>query len=256
MSNPLRIFVPVKRVVDYAVKVRVNPAKTDVDRNVKHSMNPFDEIAVEEAVRIKEKSPKTEIVAISVGTTKSQETLRTALAMGADRAVFVEVKDDSTLQPLAVAKLLKAYADKEANKPDLFILGKQAIDDDANQTGQMLAGLLNWPQTTFASKVDITDRVLKVVREIDGGLETISTKLPAIITTDLRLNEPRYASLPNIMKAKKKPLIKLTPEDLGIDISPRIQTLKVEEPAKRVGGRKVASVDELVDKLRNEAKVL
>ncbi|KAI8647373.1 hypothetical protein BD408DRAFT_335054 [Parasitella parasitica] len=256
MSNPLRIFVPVKRVVDYAVKVRVNPAKTDVDRNVKHSMNPFDEIAVEEAVRIKEKDPKTEVVAISCGTAKAQETLRTALAMGADRAVHVEVKDDSTLQPLAVAKLLKAYADKEANKPDLFILGKQAIDDDANQTGQMLAGLLNWPQTTFASKVEINGQDLKVVREIDGGLETVQTKLPGIVTTDLRLNEPRYASLPNIMKAKKKPLVKLTPEDLGVDISPRIETLKVEEPPKRVGGRKVENVDDLIDKLRNEAKVL
>ncbi|KAI7901707.1 uncharacterized protein BX663DRAFT_437041 [Cokeromyces recurvatus] len=256
MSNPLRIFVPVKRVVDYAVKVRVNAAKTDVDRNVKHSMNPFDEIAVEEAVRMKEKSPKTEVVAISCGTAKSQETLRTALAMGADRAVHVEVKDDSTLQPLAVAKLLKAYAEKENQGPDLFILGKQAIDDDANQTGQMLAGLLNWPQTTFASKVEINGGELKVVREIDGGLETVSTKLPAIITTDLRLNEPRYASLPNIMKAKKKPLIKLTPEELGVDISPRIETLKVEEPSKRVGGRKVENVDELIDKLRNEAKVL
>ncbi|KAI8885712.1 electron transfer flavoprotein, beta subunit [Backusella circina FSU 941] len=256
MSNPLRIFVPVKRVVDYAVKVRVNPAKTDVDRNVKHSMNPFDEIAIEEAVRIKEKSPKTEVVAISCGSTKAQETLRTALAMGADRAVHVEVKDDSTLQPLAVAKLLKAYTDKEEKKPDLFILGKQAIDDDANQTGQMLAGLLQWPQATFASKVEINENALKVVREIDGGLETISTKFPAVVTTDLRLNEPRYASLPNIMKAKKKPLVKLTPEDLGVDISPRIETLKVEEPAKRVGGRKVDSVDDLIDKLRNEAKVL
>ncbi|CAO3693039.1 unnamed protein product [Rhizopus microsporus] len=219
-------------------------------------MNPFDEIAVEEAVRIKEKSPKTEVVAISCGTTKSQETLRTALAMGADRAVHIEVKDDSTLEPLAVAKLLKALADKEANKPDLFILGKQAIDDDASQTGQMLAGLLKWPQATFASKVDINDKSLKVVREIDGGLETVSTKLPAVITTDLRLNEPRYASLPNIMKAKKKPLVKFTPEDLGVDISPRLQTLKVDEPPKRAGGRKVESVDELVDKLRNEAKVL
>ncbi|KAG1142182.1 hypothetical protein G6F37_006814 [Rhizopus arrhizus] len=256
MSNPLRIFVPVKRVVDYAVKVRVNAAKTDVDRNVKHSMNPFDEIAVEEAVRIKEKSPSTEVVAISCGTAKSQETLRTALAMGADRAVHVEVKDDSTLQPLAVAKLLKAYADKEANKPDLFILGKQAIDDDASQTGQMLAGLLKWPQTTFASKIEISGKSLRVVREIDGGLETVSTQLPAIITTDLRLNEPRYASLPNIMKAKKKPLVKITPEDLNVDVSPRLQTLKVEEPPKRSGGRKVESVDELVDKLRNEAKVL
>ncbi|KAG0749414.1 hypothetical protein G6F57_001736 [Rhizopus arrhizus] len=256
MSNPLRIFVPVKRVIDYAVKVRVNAAKTDVDRNVKHSMNPFDEIAVEEAVRIKEKSPSTEVVAVSCGSAKSQETLRTALAMGADRAVHVEVKDDSTLQPLAVAKLLKALADKEANKPDLFILGKQAIDDDASQTGQMLAGLLKWPQTTFASKLEINDKALKVVREIDGGLETVSTQLPAIVTTDLRLNEPRYASLPNIMKAKKKPLVKMTPEDLGVDISPRLQTLKVEEPPKRAGGRKVESVDDLLDKLRNEAKVL
>ncbi|CAO3704019.1 unnamed protein product [Rhizopus stolonifer] len=256
MSNPLRIFVPVKRVIDYAVKVRVNAAKTDVDRNVKHSMNPFDEIAVEEAVRLKEKSPKSEVVAISCGTTKSQETLRTALAMGADRAVHVEVKDDSTLQPLAVAKLLKAYAEKEGNNPDLFILGKQAIDDDASQTGQMLAGLLKWPQGTFASKVEINGNALKVVREIDGGLETVTTQLPAIVTTDLRLNEPRYASLPNIMKAKKKPLVKITPEELGIDISPRLQTLKVEEPAKRAGGRKVENVDDLLDKLRNEAKVL
>ncbi|KAI9249008.1 hypothetical protein BY458DRAFT_464692 [Sporodiniella umbellata] len=256
MASSLRIFVPVKRVVDYAVKVRVNASKTDVDRNVKHSMNPFDEIAVEEAVRIKEKAPKTEVVAISCGTIKSQETLRTALAMGADRAVHVEVGDDSTLQPLAVAKLLKAYADKESDKPDLFILGKQAIDDDASQTGQMLAGLLKWPQTTFASKVEINDKALKVIREIDGGLETVTTKLPAIITTDLRLNEPRYASLPNIMKAKKKPLIKITPEELGVDISPRLQTLKVEEPPKRSGGSKVSDVDELVNKLRNEAKVL
>ncbi|KAI8332480.1 hypothetical protein BC941DRAFT_381537 [Chlamydoabsidia padenii] len=256
MSNPLRIFVPVKRVIDYAVKVRVNPAKTDVDRNVKHSMNPFDEIAVEEAVRIKTKNKATEVVTISCGSAKAQETLRTALAMGADSAVHVEVKDDSTLQPLAVAKLLKAYTDQQEKKPDLFILGKQAIDDDANQTGQMLAGLLNWPQTTFASKVEFEGESLKVTREIDGGLETLKTKMPAIITTDLRLNEPRYASLPNIMKAKKKPLTKITPEDLGVDISPRIETLKVEEPAKRQGGRKVESVDELLDKLKNEAKVL
>ncbi|KAL0075536.1 hypothetical protein J3Q64DRAFT_1811615 [Phycomyces blakesleeanus] len=256
MSNPLRIYVPVKRVIDYAVKVRVNPAKTDVDRSVKHSMNPFDEIAIEEAVRMKEKDKKIEVVAISCGTTKSQETLRTALAMGADRAVHVEVKDDSTLQPLAVAKLLQAYTATQENKPDLFILGKQAIDDDASQTGQMLAGLLNWPQTTFASKVELEGQTLKVTREIDGGLETVQAKLPAVITTDLRLNEPRYASLPNIMKAKKKPLVKLTPEDLGIDISPRILTLKVEEPAKRVGGRKVDSVDDLIDKLKNEAKTL
>ncbi|CAO3595548.1 unnamed protein product [Absidia cylindrospora] len=256
MSNPLRIFVPVKRVIDYAVKVRVNPAKTDVNRSVKHSMNPFDEIAVEEAVRIKEKNKATEVVAISCGSAKAQETLRTALAMGADSAVHVEIKDDSTLQPLAVAKLLKAYTDKQEKKPDLFILGKQAIDDDANQTGQMLAGLLNWPQTTFASKVEFEGEALKVTREIDGGLETLKTKMPAIITTDLRLNEPRYASLPNIMKAKKKPLTKITPEDLGVDISPRIETLKVEEPAKRQGGRTVDSVDDLLDKLKNEAKVL
>ncbi|KAI8334967.1 hypothetical protein BC941DRAFT_355674 [Chlamydoabsidia padenii] len=256
MSNPLRIFVPVKRVIDYAVKVRVNPTKTDVDRSVKHSMNPFDEIAVEEAVRIKAKNKATEVVAISCGSAKAQETLRTALAMGADSAVHVEIKDDASLQPLAVAKLLKAYTDKQEKKPDLFILGKQAIDDDANQTGQMLAGLLNWPQTTFASKVEFEGETLKVTREIDGGLETLKTKMPAIITTDLRLNEPRYASLPNIMKAKKKPLTKITPEDLGVDISPRIETLKVEEPAKRQGGRKVESVDDLLDKLKNEAKVL
>ncbi|KAI9321731.1 hypothetical protein BX666DRAFT_2023826 [Dichotomocladium elegans] len=252
MSNPLRIFVPVKRVIDFAVKVRVNAAKTDVDRTVKHSMNPFDEIAVEEAVRIKERIPKTEVVAISCGTAKAQETLRTALAMGADRAVHVEVKEDSTLQPLAVAKVLQALADKD--KPDMFILGKQAIDDDSGQTGQMLAGLLNWPQATFASKIEIEGQAVKVTREIDGGLEMVSTKMPAVITTDLRLNEPRYASLPNIMKAKKKPLVKVTPEELGIDISPRIQTLKVDEPSKREGGRKVASVDELLEKLKNEAK--
>ncbi|KAI9320821.1 hypothetical protein BX666DRAFT_1911643 [Dichotomocladium elegans] len=219
-------------------------------------MNPFDEIAVEEAVRIKEKDPKTEVIAVSCGTAKAQETLRTALAMGADRAVHIEVKDDATLQPLAVAKLLKAFAEKEEKKPDLFILGKQAIDDDSNQTGQMLAGLLNLPQATFASKVEIENQSLKVTREIDGGLETISTKMPAILTTDLRLNEPRYASLPNIMKAKKKPLKKITPEDLGVDIAPRLQTLKVDEPPKRQGGRKVESVDELIDKLKNEAKVL
>ncbi|KAI8366726.1 uncharacterized protein BYT42DRAFT_600612 [Radiomyces spectabilis] len=256
MSKSLRIFVPVKRVIDFAVKVRVNAAKTDVDRNVKHSMNPFDEIAVEEAIRIKEKQKTTEVVAISCGSAKAQETLRTALAMGADSAVHVEVKDDSTLQPLAVAKLLKAYAEKQEKKPDLFILGKQAIDDDSNQTGQMLAGLLKWPQTTFASKVEIENESLKVTREVDGGLETIATKLPAVITTDLRLNEPRYASLPNIMKAKKKPIVKITPEELGVDISPRIETLKVEEPAKRSGGSKVESVDDLVNKLKSEAKVL
>ncbi|GAB5586321.1 Putative electron transfer flavoprotein subunit [Umbelopsis nana] len=254
MSKAFRIVVPVKRVIDYAVKVRVNPAKTDVDRNVKHSMNPFDEIAVEEAVRIKERLPSTEIIAVSCGTAKAQETLRTALAMGADKAIHVEVADDSKLQPLGVAKLLKAIADEQ--KPDLIILGKQAIDDDSNQTGQMLAGLLNWPQATFASKVEITDALAKVTREVDGGLETITSKLPAIITTDLRLNEPRYASLPNIMKAKKKPLTKQTPDQLKVDISPRLETIKVEEPPKRQGGKKVESVDELIDKLKNEAKVL
>ncbi|KAI7862655.1 hypothetical protein BDF14DRAFT_1735771 [Spinellus fusiger] len=254
MASSLRIFVPVKRVIDYAVKVRVNPAKTDVDRSVKHSMNPFDEIAVEEAVRMKEKNKDIEVVAITCGTTKSQETLRTALAMGADSAVHVEVGADSTLQPLAVAKLIQAYVNKQEKKPDLIILGKQAIDDDASQTGQMLAGLLNWPQTTFASKVEVEGTSIKVTREIDGGLETVKANLPAIVTTDLRLNVPRYASLPNIMKAKKKPIVKITPQDLGVDISPRLQTLKVEEPAKRVGGRKVDSVDDLIHKLKNEAK--
>ncbi|OZJ04042.1 Electron transfer flavoprotein subunit beta [Bifiguratus adelaidae] len=255
MSKALRIIVPVKRVIDYAVKVRVNPQKTDVDRNVKHSMNPFDEIAVEEAVRLRERTKSVqEIIAVSCGSSKSQETLRTALAMGADRAVHVEVADDAKLQPLAVAKLLKGIVEKE--KPDLVILGKQAIDDDSNQTGQMVAGLLNWPQGTFASKIEVEEQKLKVTREVDGGLETISIKLPAIVTTDLRLNEPRYASLPNIMKAKKKPLEKITPESLGVDITPRLETLKVEEPPKRSGGRKVESVDDLIDKLKNEAKVL
>ncbi|KAL1917172.1 uncharacterized protein VTP21DRAFT_4828 [Calcarisporiella thermophila] len=253
----IRILCAVKRVVDFAVKVRVNAAQTAVEtQNVKHSMNPFDEIAVEEAIRLKErlKDKVSEIVAVSCGPSKSQETLRTALAMGADRAVHVEVPEGTDLQPLSVAKLLKAIVEKE--KPDLVILGKQAIDDDANQTGQMLAGLLNWPQATFASKVELNNQALKVTREIDGGLETISSNLPAIITTDLRLNEPRYASLPNIMKAKKKPLSKLTPSELNIDISPRIETLKVTEPPKRSGGKKVETVDELIDKLKNEAGVL
>ncbi|KAJ1883439.1 putative electron transfer flavoprotein subunit [Coemansia sp. RSA 1722] len=254
--SKLRILVGVKRVVDSAVKVRVNSAQTGVETaNVKHSMNPFDEIAVEEAIRLREKHGKDaveEIVAVSCGPTKAQETLRTALAMGADRAVHV--KTDADLEPLSVAKLLSKVV--EAEKPSLVILGKQAIDDDSNQTGQMLAGLLNWPQATFASKVDVKDGSLEVVREVDGGLETVSSALPAIITTDLRLNEPRYASLPNIMKAKKKPLKTVSPADLGIEIKSRLQTLKVTEPAKRQGGKIVASVDELLDKLRNEAKVL
>ncbi|KAJ2770171.1 putative electron transfer flavoprotein subunit [Coemansia nantahalensis] len=254
--SSLRILVGVKRVIDSAVKVRVNSAQTGVETaNVKHSMNPFDEIAVEEALRLREKHGADaikEIVVLSCGPAKAQETLRTALAMGADRAIHV--KTDDALEPLSVAKLLSKVVGTE--KPDLVILGKQAIDDDANQTGQMLAGLLNWPQATFASKVDISGRALEVVREVDGGLETVSAALPAIVTTDLRLNEPRYASLPNIMKAKKKPLQTLTPADLGVEIRTRLQTLKVVEPPKRQGGRVVASVDELLDKLRNEAKVL
>lgn len=254
--SSLRILVGVKRVVDSAVKIRVNSAQTGVETaNVKHSMNPFDEIAVEEAIRLREKHGKDkvkEIIALSCGPVKSQETLRTALAMGADRAIHV--KSDEVLEPLSVAKLFSKVVEKES--PDLVILGKQAIDDDSNQTGQMLAGLLNWPQATFASKIDIKDKALEVVREVDGGLETVSSSLPAIATTDLRLNEPRYASLPNIMKAKKKPLEKLTPGDLGVEIKARLQTLKVTEPPKRQGGKIVASVDELLDKLRNEAKVL
>ncbi|KAJ2504071.1 putative electron transfer flavoprotein subunit [Coemansia sp. BCRC 34490] len=253
----LRILVGVKRVVDSAVKVRVNSAQTGVETaNVKHSMNPFDEIAVEEAIRLREKLGKDrikEIVALSCGPAKAQETLRTALAMGADRAIHV--KTDDNVEPLSVAKIFGKIVSDE--KPDLVILGKQAIDDDSNQTGQMLAGLLSWPQATFASKVDINDSsVLEVVREVDGGLETVSSPLPAIVTTDLRLNEPRYASLPNIMKAKKKPLKTFSPADLGIDIKARLQTLKVTEPPKRQGGTMVASVDELLDKLRNEAKVI
>ncbi|KAJ2726697.1 putative electron transfer flavoprotein subunit [Coemansia sp. Benny D115] len=253
--SSLRILVAVKRVVDSAVKVRVNSAQTGVEvANVKHSMNPFDEIAVEEAIRLREKHGKAvnEIIAVSCGPAKSQETLRTALAMGADRAIHV--KTDSELEPLSVAKLLSKVV--AAEDPSLVILGKQAIDDDSNQTGQMLAGLLNWPQATFASKVDIKDGNLEVIREVDGGLETVASKLPAIVTTDLRLNEPRYASLPNIMKAKKKPLKVVAAEDLGVDIKSRLQTLKVTEPPKRQGGKIVASVDELLDKLRNEAKVL
>jgi len=249
----MKIIVPIKRVVDYNVKVRVRPDGTGVDTaNVKMSMNPFDEIAVEEAVRLKEKGTATEIVAVSCGVAACQETLRTALALGADRAVLVQT--DTDLQPLAVAKLLRAIVEKES--PGLVILGKQAIDDDANQTGQMLAALLDWPQATFASKVDIADSKATVKREVDGGLETVEVALPAVVTTDLRLNEPRYATLPNIMKAKKKPLETLTPEALGVDVAPRLKTLRVTEPAKRKGGGRVADVKELVAKLRNEAKVL
>ena len=249
----MKILVPVKRVVDYNVKVRVKPDGTGVDTaNVKMSMNPFDEIAVEEAVRLKERGVVTEIVAVSAGLASSQETLRTALALGADRAILVET--DADLQPLAVAKLLKALVEKE--KPQVVILGKQAIDDDSNQTGQMLAALLGWPQATFASKVDLTADKATVKREVDGGLETIETSVPLVITADLRLNEPRYATLPNIMKAKKKPLETIKPDALGVDVSPRITTLKVVEPPKRKGGGKVADVKELVAKLRNEAKVI
>ena len=249
----MKALVAVKRVIDYNVKARVKADGSGVDlANVKMSMNPFDEIAVEETVRLKEKGVVTEIIAVSLGVTQCQETLRTALAMGADRAILVE--SDAELQPLAVAKLLKAVAAQES--PQLIILGKQAIDDDSNQTGQMLAALLGWPQATFASKVDIADGKAKVTREVDGGLETIAIKLPAIITTDLRLNEPRYATLPNIMKAKKKQLDVVKPADLGVDVTPRLATLKVAEPAKRKGGVMVKDVQELVAKLKNEAKVI
>jgi electron transfer flavoprotein beta subunit len=249
----MKILVPVKRVVDYNVKVRVKSDGSGVDiANVKMSMNPFDEIAVEEAVRLKEKGVALEVIAVSCGVLQCQETLRTAMAIGADRAILVETAEE--LQPLAVAKLLKALVDKEA--PQLVILGKQAIDDDCNQTGQMLAALLGWGQATFASKVEVADGVAKVTREVDGGLETLSLTLPAIITTDLRLNEPRYVTLPNIMKAKKKPLENVKPADLGVDVAPRLKTLKVSEPAKRSAGIKVLDVAALVDKLRNEAKVI
>ena len=249
----MKILVPVKRVVDYNVKVRVKADGTGVETaNVKMSMNPFDEIAVEEAVRLKEAGKAAEIVAVSMGVAQCQETLRTALAMGADRAILVETQAE--LQPLAVAKLLKALVERE--QPELVILGKQAIDDDANQTGQMLAALLGWPQGTFASKVEVGEGRVRVTREIDGGLETVELKLPAVITTDLRLNEPRYVTLPNIMKARKKPLEALTPEALGVDVTPRLKTLKVEEPPKRKGGVRVADVKELVYKLKHEAKVI
>jgi len=249
----MKLLVPVKRVIDYNVKVRVKSDNTGVETsNIKMSMNPFDEIAVEEAVRMKEAGTAAEIIAVSMGVQQCQETIRTALAMGADRGIHVKCDDE--LQPLAVAKLLKALVDKES--PDLVILGKQAIDDDSNQTGQMLAALLDWPQGTFASGVELSDGKARVIREVDGGLETIEIDLPAIITTDLRLNEPRYASLPNIMKAKKKPIEEMTPDDLGIDVAPRLTTLKVEEPPKREAGVMVESVAELVDKLKNEAKVI
>ena len=249
----MKLLVPVKRVVDYNVKVRVKADGTGVEtQGVKMSMNPFDEIAVEEAVRLKEKGIATEIVAVSMGVAQCAETIRTALAMGADRGILVET--DVELQPLAVAKLLKALADKE--QPGLIIMGKQAIDDDMNATGQMLAALLGWPQGTFASKLEIAGDKLTVVREVDGGLETLSLDLPAVITTDLRLNEPRYASLPNIMKARKKPIETIKPEALGIDPAPRLKLVSVAEPVKRVAGKKVGSVAELVSKLRTEAKVI
>ncbi|HMS06968.1 MAG TPA: electron transfer flavoprotein subunit beta/FixA family protein [Burkholderiaceae bacterium] len=249
----MKALVAVKRVVDYNVKVRVKSDQTGVDiANVKMSMNPFDEIAVEEAVRLKEKGAVTEIIAVSCGVSQCQETLRTAMAIGADRAILVET--DAELQPLAVAKLLKAVCDKE--QPGLVILGKQAIDDDANQTGQMLAALADMPQATFASKVEIDGGKAKVTREIDGGLETLSVSLPAVVTTDLRLNEPRYVTLPNIMKAKKKPLETFKPADLGVDVTPHLQTLKVSEPPKRSAGVKVPDVATLVAKLKNEAKVI
>ncbi|CAO3431467.1 electron transfer flavoprotein subunit beta/FixA family protein [Azospirillum doebereinerae] len=249
----MKILVPVKRVVDYNVKIRVKADGSGVETaNVKMSMNPFDEIAVEEAVRLKEAGKATEIIAVSVGPTQAQETLRTALAMGADRAILVQT--DAETQPLAVAKVLKALVEKEG--PTLVILGKQAIDDDCNQTGQMLAALLGWGQGTFASKVVPGEGSVAVTREIDGGLETVDLTLPAIVTADLRLNEPRYASLPNIMKAKKKPLETITPDSLGVDVAPRLTTLKVVEPAKRKAGVKVADVAALVDKLKNEARVI
>ena len=249
----MKVLVAVKRVVDYNVKIRVNSDQTAVETaNVKMSMNPFDEIAVEEGIRLKEAGTASELIAFSVGPKQSQETIRTALAMGADRGILVET--DIMVEPLAVAKCLKAIVEKE--NPDLVIVGKQAIDDDSNQTGQMLAALLGWSQGTFASNLFLSDGSIKVTREVDGGLETVDLKMPAVVTTDLRLNEPRYASLPNIMKAKKKTIDVTNPEELGIDISPRLTVLKVEEPAKRLAGVMVEDVVQLVDKLRNEAKVI
>jgi electron transfer flavoprotein beta subunit len=249
----MKLMVTVKRVVDYNVKVRVKDDHSGIETaNVKMSMNPFCEIAVEEAVRLKEKGVVTEVVVVSIGPAQCQETLRTALALGADRAILV--KTDEEIQPLAVAKLLKGVVDKES--PDMVIMGKQSIDGDNNQSGQMLAALLDWPQGTFASEVSVTDGKAQVTREIDGGLETVALELPAIVTTDLRLNEPRFASLPNIMKAKRKPLEELTTADLGVDVAARVKTVKVEPPASREAGVKVESVAELVDKLKNEAKVI
>jgi electron transfer flavoprotein beta subunit len=249
----MKILVPVKRVVDYNVKIRVKPDGSGVElANVKMSMNPFDEISVEEALRLKEAGKAEEVVVVSIGPAKAEETIRTALAMGADRGILIET--DETVEPLAVAKLLKGVVEAEA--PGLVIVGKQAIDDDSNQTGQMLAALMGWGQATFASKLDLGADKATVTREVDGGLQTIEVKLPAIVTTDLRLNEPRYASLPNIMKAKKKPLDKKAPADFGVDVSPRLKVLKTEEPGGRKAGIKVKSVAELVDKLKNEAGVL
>lgn len=249
----MKVLVPVKRVIDYNVKIRVKADQTGVETaNVKMSMNPFDEIAVEEAIRLREAETATEVIAVSVGPQQCQETIRTALAMGADRGILIQTDDE--VQPLAVAKLLKAVVDKES--PDLVILGKQAIDDDSNQTGQMLAALLGWSQATFASKLEIDGGSANVTREVDGGLETLKVTMPCIVTTDLRLNEPRYASLPNIMKAKKKPIDQMVPADLGVDITPRLTTLKVVEPAKREAGVMVEDVAQLVDKLKNEAKVI
>ncbi len=249
----MKVLIPIKRVIDANVKVRVKADKTGVETsNVKMAMNPFCEIAVEEAVRMKEAGTASEVVVVSAGTAQAQETLRTGLAMGADRGILIQ--SDQPLEPLAVAKLLKAVVEKEA--PELVIMGKQAIDGDNNQTGQMLAALLGWSQGTFASKIEKQDSALKVTREVDGGLEILQLKLPSVVTVDLRLNEPRYASLPNIMKAKKKPIDNFSPEDLGVDVTPRVTTLKVEEPPARKAGVKVASVAELIDKLRNEAKVI
>jgi electron transfer flavoprotein beta subunit len=249
----MKVLVPVKRVVDYNVKIRVKADGSGVElSNVKMSMNPFDEIAVEEAIRLKEKGKVTEIIAVSIGPQQAQETLRTALAMGADRAILI--KTDVNCEPLAVAKLLKAVVEKEG--PELVILGKQAIDDDSNQTGQMLAALLGWPQGTFAYKLSVGEGSIDVTREVDGGLQTVGLKLPAIVTTDLRLNEPRYASLPNIMKAKKKPLAETTPETLGVDVAQRLKVLKTVEPGGRKAGVKVSSVAELLQKLKVEAGVL
>ncbi len=249
----MKVLVPIKRVVDYNVKIRLKPDGSGVDiANVKMSMNPFDEIAIEEALRLREAKVATEVVAISIGPQKAQETLRTALAMGADRAILV--KTDVAIEPLTVAKILKHIAEQE--KPEIIILGKQAIDDDANQTGQMLAGLLGWPQGTFASKIAPADGKLRVTREVDGGLQTVLLNLPAVLTTDLRLNEPRYASLPNIMKAKSKPLAEIDAATLGIDLEPRVKIVKTQEPGARKAGVKVASVAELVAKLRDEAGVI